>query len=142
MVSTQFAGLVQHATTTDGLVNVLVDNMVVYLHVIVNGMRFPTALFPIWSIDVFTTHGLLLVALLLVFRLLWCKFPPLTHFVNQCMPEDGKVVTGEFARVMDAAKYRLTSKLDAVLLDDTSFIIYVVHLDLGVGMSCMCKDIL
>jgi hypothetical protein len=58
------------------------------------------------------------------------------------MPEDGKVIMGEFAGVMDAAKYRPTSKLNAVLLDDTSFIIYVVHHDLGVGMSHMCKDLL
>ena len=51
-------------------INVLVNDMVVYLHVIVNDMRFPTMLFLIWSIDIFTTHGPLLVALLLVFRLL------------------------------------------------------------------------
>jgi len=99
MVSTQFAGLVQHAMTADGLVNVLVDNMVVYLHVIVNDMCFLTALFPIWSIDFFTTCGPLLVALLLVFHLLLCYDPdylfpfyltisdsfPLTHTVEQLL---------------------------------------------------------
>ncbi len=123
MVSTRFAGLVQHATTTDSLVNVLIDDMTIYLHVIVNDMHFWTVQFPIWSIDLFTTCGLLLVALLPVFCLLLCKFPPLTHFINQGTPEDGNVITVQFARAADGAMYGPASELNAVLLNNFLFVI-------------------
>jgi hypothetical protein len=122
-VSTRFASPVQHATTADGLVSVLVDDMIVYLHVIVNDMRILTALFPIWSIDWFTTRGPLLVARFPVFRLLFCKFPPLTHLINQGTPEDGKVCTIQFSGIADGAMDRPASKLDAVLFYDLSFVI-------------------
>ena len=109
--------------TADGLVSVLVDDMIVYLHVIVNDMHILTALFPIWSIDLFTTRGPLLVPLFPVFRLLLCKYPPLTHFIKQSTPEDGNVSTIQFSGVADGAMDRPASKLDAVLLYDLPFVV-------------------
>jgi len=53
---------VQHATAADGLGSVLVNDMIIYLHFIVNDMCFLTAWFPKWPIDLFTIHIPLLVA--------------------------------------------------------------------------------
>jgi hypothetical protein len=84
---------VQHTTTADGLVSVLIDDMVVYLHVMDNDTLFLSAIFPWWSIDIFTIRGPLLVAPFPVFRLLFCKYPPLTLFIIQGTLEDGDVIT-------------------------------------------------
>ena len=46
----------------DGLGSALVDDMIVYLHFIVNDMCFLTMRFPKWPIDLFTIHIPLLVA--------------------------------------------------------------------------------
>lgn len=131
---------VQHATTADGLVSVLVDDMIVYLHVVVNFTRVLSAVFPIWSIDTFTTRGPLLVALYPGYLLLLCKSPPLTHLSVQGMPEDGHIDTVQFAGITDAAMYGPASKLDAVLLNNISFVICIVHRDLA-GMTLVFKDL-
>jgi hypothetical protein len=133
---------IQHATPADSLGSVLLDDMIVYLHVIVNDMRFLTALFPLWSIDMFTICVPLLVAPSPVFRLLLCQSPPLTRVTSQGTPEDGNVITVQFAGVADGAMYGPASKLDLVLLNNSSFVVYIVHLDVGAGMTNAFKDLL
>ena len=60
--------------------------------------------------------------------------------MSQGIPEDGNIVTAQFARVADGAMYQPASKLDIVLLNDLSFVIDIIHRDLGVGTVLGFKD--
>ena len=49
-------------------------------------------------------------------------------------------MTAQFAGVADGAMYGPASKLDIVLLNDLSFVIDIIHHDLGAGTVLGFKD--
>ena len=60
--------------------------------------------------------------------------------MSQGIPEDGNIVTAQFTGVADGAMYGPASKLNVVLLNDLSFIIDIIHCDLGAGTVLGFKD--
>jgi len=45
--------------------------------------------------------------------------------------EDGGIITAQITRVADGAMYGPASKLDTIFLDNLSFVIEIIHLNLG-----------
>jgi hypothetical protein len=74
--------------------------------------------------------------------LLFCKYYPLTLAIGQRSLEDDSVNTAQCARVADTATYGPSAEFDTILFDNHPFIVFVIHLNVGVGTLSEFKDIL
>ncbi len=121
----------------DSLGSVLIDDIIIHLHFTVNDTQLLR-----WLINCFTIHVQLLVAEFLGWHLHLPKFPPLTLAINQGLQEDDVIVSVQFARVADVTMYGPASKLNTILLNNFLFIIWIIHLDCGVGTMLKFEDFL
>ena len=104
--------------------------------------KFSSTLFPQWPINRFATFCVFLVALDPGICLLFCKYYPLTLAIGQRSLEDDSVNTAQCARVADTATYGPSAEFNTILFDNHPFIVFVIHLNVGVGTLSEFEDIL
>src|SRR5712691_12309562 len=70
----------------------------------------------------------------------WCKYDPLTHPMNQSAPEDGSFNTGKVTWVADTSIYGPAIKGNPNGLNDFMFIPGIIHLHVGAQKALIFKD--
>jgi hypothetical protein len=83
-----------------------------------------------------------LIALHLGICLLICKYYPLTPAIGQRSLEDGSLTAAQLPGVADMAVDGPATEFNPILLDNFLFVVFVIYVNVGVGMFLEFEDIL